>query len=121
MKQYAPPFLERRRTQGSELPLRFLFLVPCNNLLLHVGRYFFVLVEFHLEGAASLGDRTQVGCIVQHFVLGHIGSDLLHAVADGSNAEHGRTFGVNFAFFFSSRRRHTRSLCDWSSDVCSSD
>src|SRR5947207_14780094 len=26
-----------------------------------------------------------------------------------------------FIFFFSSRRRHTRSLCDWSSDVCSSD
>src|SRR6266496_1531005 len=25
------------------------------------------------------------------------------------------------AFFFSSRRRHTRSLRDWSSDVCSSD
>src|SRR5215204_7654771 len=24
-------------------------------------------------------------------------------------------------FFFSSRRRHTRSLCDWSSDVCPSD
>src|SRR5260221_4891140 len=24
-------------------------------------------------------------------------------------------------FFFPSRRRHTRSLCDWSSDVCSSD
>src|SRR5260221_5100219 len=23
-------------------------------------------------------------------------------------------------FFFSSTRRHTRSLCDWSSDVCSS-
>src|SRR5436190_20795011 len=28
---------------------------------------------------------------------------------------------VRFTFFFSSRRRHTRSLCDWSSDVCSSD
>src|SRR5260221_8165985 len=27
----------------------------------------------------------------------------------------------NLLFFFSSRRRHTRSLCDWSSDVCSSD
>src|SRR5215471_6322937 len=26
-----------------------------------------------------------------------------------------------FNFFFSSRRRHTRSLRDWSSDVCSSD
>src|SRR5476649_3077768 len=25
------------------------------------------------------------------------------------------------SFFFSSRMRHTRSLCDWSSDVCSSD
>src|SRR5690242_21194682 len=25
------------------------------------------------------------------------------------------------SFFFSSRRRHTRLTCDWSSDVCSSD
>src|SRR5690242_21942053 len=29
-----------------------------------------------------------------------------------------RYFGF---FFFSSRRRHTRLTCDWSSDVCSSD
>src|SRR5262249_46603868 len=28
---------------------------------------------------------------------------------------------VVFAFFFSSRRRHTRLVSDWSSDVCSSD
>ena len=27
----------------------------------------------------------------------------------------------NVSFFFSSRRRHTRSKRDWSSDVCSSD
>src|SRR2546427_4680275 len=27
----------------------------------------------------------------------------------------------SFIFFFSSRRRHTRFDCDWSSDVCSSD
>src|SRR5208337_1042176 len=27
----------------------------------------------------------------------------------------------NFFFFFSSRRRHTRYIGDWSSDVCSSD
>src|SRR6266480_5176161 len=26
-----------------------------------------------------------------------------------------------YLFFFSSRRRHTRLTCDWSSDVCSSD
>src|SRR2546430_9734394 len=42
-----------------------------------------------------------------------------------------RVFGVNWTvvdkcvisyfFFFSSRRRHTRFDCDWSSDVCSSD
>src|SRR6266496_5722737 len=30
-----------------------------------------------------------------------------------------KNFWMNF--FFSSRRRHTRSLRDWSSDVCSSD
>src|SRR5690242_21776536 len=28
---------------------------------------------------------------------------------------------VSSIFFFSSRRRHTRLTCDWSSDVCSSD
>src|SRR5258706_12154558 len=27
----------------------------------------------------------------------------------------------DFVFFFSSRRRHTRLVSDWSSDVCSSD
>src|SRR5437588_3329155 len=32
-----------------------------------------------------------------------------------------RKTGSGEYFFFSSRRRHTRSLCDWSSDVCSSD
>src|SRR5262245_62462516 len=30
-------------------------------------------------------------------------------------------FCFMFFFFFSSRRRHTRCLSDWSSDVCSSD
>src|SRR5438270_2615358 len=29
--------------------------------------------------------------------------------------------GIRAFFFFSSRRRHTRFDCDWSSDVCSSD
>src|SRR5258705_5139148 len=28
---------------------------------------------------------------------------------------------MQYLFFFSSRRRHTRCLSDWSSDVCSSD
>src|SRR2546428_12048758 len=30
-------------------------------------------------------------------------------------------YGAGWHFFFSSRRRHTRSDRDWSSDVCSSD
>src|SRR2546430_8359568 len=34
---------------------------------------------------------------------------------------HRRAEGNVFCFFFSSRRRHTRFDCDWSSDVCSSD
>src|SRR5260370_18447161 len=32
-----------------------------------------------------------------------------------------RRFMRCLVFFFSSRRRHTRFKCDWSSDVCSSD
>src|SRR2546430_4422090 len=32
-----------------------------------------------------------------------------------------RVWSECFFFFFSSRRRHTRFDCDWSSDVCSSD
>src|SRR5256886_9617594 len=32
-----------------------------------------------------------------------------------------RTVSIVCIFFFSSRRRHTRFDCDWSSDVCSSD
>src|SRR2546430_3059117 len=32
-----------------------------------------------------------------------------------------RIAGDEIGFFFSSRRRHTRFDCDWSSDVCSSD
>src|SRR5258706_4979117 len=37
-----------------------------------------------------------------------------HSVPDSTGAGSG-------AFFFSSRRRHTRLVSDWSSDVCSSD
>src|SRR5256886_6028422 len=33
----------------------------------------------------------------------------------------GRMVVCGYVFFFSSRRRHTRFDCDWSSDVCSSD
>src|SRR5690242_21490956 len=38
-----------------------------------------------------------------------------------SDPEAENTQVIVLIFFFSSRRRHTRLTCDWSSDVCSSD
>src|SRR5437899_12813377 len=42
-------------------------------------------------------------------------------VRDSSCPAHGVSSCCLCVFFFSSRRRHTRCLSDWSSDVCSSD
>src|SRR2546427_5249991 len=39
----------------------------------------------------------------------------------GGRSDDRRLTLVFRCFFFSSRRRHTRFDCDWSSDVCSSD
>src|SRR5438270_7765761 len=66
--------------------------LECGNRLL--------LTVVHLEDGSQLGD------------LQHIPQSLPKAVQ----------FNICAAlFFFSSRRRHTRFDCDWSSDVCSSD
>src|SRR5947199_1744196 len=47
---------------------------------------------------------------------------LLHATTGARIDARIRVSGYPcFFFFFSSRRRHTRCLSDWSSDVCSSD
>src|SRR5688572_22300589 len=48
----------------------------------------------------------------------YIGGGIALPIGGFVLAEWGRQFPV---FFFSSRRRHTRFDCDWSSDVCSSD
>src|SRR2546430_6847558 len=40
---------------------------------------------------------------------------------DHPSVEERRLPDRDLLFFFSSRRRHTRFDCDWSSDVCSSD
>src|SRR5437763_3303965 len=45
---------------------------------------------------------------------------VLSSIAFASTPKSGFTFGSS-SFFFSSRRRHTRYIGDWSSDVCSSD
>src|SRR5436190_9658180 len=55
------------------------------------------------------------------------GKDGGHHAAHGPDLDPFERAGVSElreghrTFFFSSRRRHTSSLCDWSSDVCSSD
>src|SRR5207247_8230194 len=46
----------------------------------------------------------------------------VHHDADGpAKCAFAAEIGAKPLFFFSSRRRHTRSTRDWSSDVCSSD
>lgn len=65
---------------GNQLFLRLGLLVLGDEFLLEVRRHLLVLVELRREGAASLGDRAQVGGIVQHFGLGYVGGDLLHPI-----------------------------------------
>src|SRR5256886_8372376 len=48
-------------------------------------------------------------------------SIVIGLVIDGGFTTNVIKLVVEFYFFFSSRRRHTRFDCDWSSDVCSSD
>src|SRR5260221_708553 len=63
------------------------------------------------------GDRTVLEELEAHAPLANQGSLRKHAGMFGFSEDEVFTR----VFFFSSRRRHTRSLCDWSSDVCSSD
>src|SRR5688572_32516656 len=48
-------------------------------------------------------------------------SDSAGAILRDELGQRGSCLVSVFLFFFSSRRRHTRFDCDWSSDVCSSD
>src|SRR5215211_8876489 len=64
-----------------------------------------------LDRARRLGYKAKQGIVVIRSRVRRGGMRKQRPVA-GRRSKH---------FFFSSRRRHTRSLCDWSSDVCSSD
>src|SRR6266536_2070443 len=62
-------------------------------------------------------------------VVNNVGWDDFMPFVDTTEEFWDKILDINFkgalrvinAFFFSSRRRHTRSTRDWSSDVCSSD
>src|SRR5690349_18711083 len=73
-------------------------------------------------GVDQVGDAAQiVGVLEAHALLGGA-LELEEALAELLRLELvDRAEAAVAHFFFSSRRRHTRSLRDWSSDVCSSD
>src|SRR2546430_1291662 len=76
------------------------------------------LRQLSLENILATGAKTTF-LATPHDVSAELAPKLLKAgvkVIDLSGA-----FRFRDAFFFSSRRRHTRFDCDWSSDVCSSD
>src|SRR5690349_6842607 len=69
------------------------------------------VVEYYRRRAAA-----GVGLIISE------GTTVPHCAANGyPNVPQFHGEEALAGFFFSSRRRHTRSLRDWSSDVCSSD
>src|SRR2546430_12509469 len=73
--------------------------------------------------ATILGQRVNTPAI-DAIAVGNTVAVFGTARADGTieaSAIQSRGIYVPGAFFFSSRRRHTRFDCDWSSDVCSSD
>src|SRR5262245_62492467 len=73
-------------------------------------------------GARDKLASDEVAARVLHSGVGGISeSDVTLAEASGVPIIAFNVRANKEAFFFSSRRRHTRCLSDWSSDVCSSD
>src|SRR5262245_13507487 len=58
---------------------------------------------------------------LDRWIVGPLGVDPGELLFPNRRIHHERPDRVPGRFFFSSRRRHTRCLSDWSSDVCSSD
>src|SRR6266571_9472997 len=70
----------------------------------HVVREELAILDHQRDtGAVHVDDTAGADIKMSHFTVPHL------------------TVGQANIFFFSSRRRHTRLTCDWSSDVCSSD
>src|SRR5258706_9476498 len=62
-------------------------------------------------------------CIAPQIILLHVTSQclMLNFRLTGRHLRVFTSYTLVLFFFFSSRRRHTRLVSDWSSDVCSSD
>src|SRR5256886_12568287 len=59
--------------------------------------------------------------VMIRYVRDRSAGNVLTTDADIEQTSHRTRMRSRVVFFFSSRRRHTRFDCDWSSDVCSSD
>src|SRR5438034_8177312 len=95
-------------------------IVELQRLRQRLGDHYNSVVGLIKDAVDARGKVVVVGVGKSGHIGGKIASTLTSTgspavVLDSLNALHGDLF------FFSSRRRHTRSLCDWSSDVCSSD
>src|SRR5256886_9350357 len=66
-------------------------------------------------------DRMSDSSEVVEWNAGHLTSFLATGRTESLHKDRHRGCVQIVFFFFSSRRRHTRFDCDWSSDVCSSD
>src|SRR2546430_8880136 len=62
-----------------------------------------------------------MGWVAAWIIGWDLGLGYAAGAATGGVGWSGRFLSLLGLFFFSSRRRHTRFDCDWSSDVCSSD
>src|SRR5260370_1143875 len=73
---------------------------------------------------SAIGSRSK--CVGARTVPGHVACSPERGRDNSASCEYCAYYLLVCAcligfFFFSSRRRHTRFKCDWSSDVCSSD
>src|SRR5262245_13512763 len=78
----------------------------------HADDQFPQLIYGCLDGIESMHDQV-IAEPVPGWILAALNADV--------DEHEGLTQKARLHFFFSSRRRHTRCLSDWSSDVCSSD
>src|SRR4051812_22389430 len=79
-----------------------------------------MLVEYE-EGERMYDPMTRLGLIQEYRASEGAKPALSHLGTQAWAKTKARVRKAMNDFFFSSRRRHTRLTCDWSSDVCSSD
>src|SRR5258706_9670905 len=105
-----------------EMPMKFFSFLGSENFLLLILPLVYSSNDSRLglQIAMILAASNNLKPILKMFFAGPrpywVSAKVKAFVYEGS-------FGIlsGHAFFFSSRRRHTRLVSDWSSDVCSSD